>query len=219
MKRGEGRSGNSRSAIAGAFAVLTGGVIAWVDTRPGWDDTGVTAGALLMVAGIGALSGLRWWIATALVVCPLLLAEFRSGGWGLLLAPVLSVVGAVVGALVRRIAAGGRVVTLLLTAFWAVSAGPPKDAMQERTNRPKLPCFSPDLSWVDMTRPRGRELEDGASWRLDRRPARLTADRTDNDIEELLVERVDARHQRRHVDPSPTVPSRDYRAEVKKPPC
>jgi hypothetical protein len=106
MKRREGRSGHIRSAIAGAFTVLAGVVIAWVDTRPNWDDTGVTAGALVIVAGIAALSGLRWWITTALVVCPLLLAEFRSGGCGLALAPVFSVVGAVGGALVRRIAAG-----------------------------------------------------------------------------------------------------------------
>ena len=90
--------------IAGVFAIVAGGLIAWVDTRPSWDDTGVTAGALLGVAGFVALAGLPWWIAAGLVVCPLLLAEIRSAGWGLVLAPGFAVVGAIGGALLRRVA-------------------------------------------------------------------------------------------------------------------
>jgi hypothetical protein len=89
------------------FALVAGGGIAWVDTRPGWDDAGVSAGALLIVSGLVALAGLRWWIAAALVVCPLLLAEGRGAGWGLALVPALAVVGAVGGALLRRVAAKG----------------------------------------------------------------------------------------------------------------
>jgi hypothetical protein len=94
--------------MLGGFSVLAGGAIAWVDTRPSWDDTGVTAGALLVVAGIAALSGLRWWIAAVIVVCPLLLAEIGSAGWGLLLAPAFTLVGALGGALLRRSAVGLR---------------------------------------------------------------------------------------------------------------
>ena len=89
--------------IAGVFAIVAGSVIAWVDTRPSWDDTGVTAGALLGVAGLVALAGLRWWIAAGLVVCPLLLAEIRSAGWGLVVAPAFAAVGGIGGALLRRI--------------------------------------------------------------------------------------------------------------------
>jgi hypothetical protein len=153
VKRGARRNGKILSAIAGAFAVLAGGVIAWVDTRPGWDDTGVTAGALLMVAGIAALSGLRWWVATALVVCPLLLAEFRSGGWGLVLAPVSSVLGAVAGGLVRRIAVGGRVGALLLTTFvWSVDRAAQGCGAGNEAG-PTLQSFAADLSWEDMTSP------------------------------------------------------------------
>ena len=106
MKGGEKMEGNALMWIAGGFAVVAGGAIAWVDTRPGWDDTGVTAGALLVVAGIAALSGLRWWMAAVLVVGPLLLAEIRSAGWGLVLAAVFAFAGALGGALLRRIASG-----------------------------------------------------------------------------------------------------------------
>jgi hypothetical protein len=96
------------SRLVGVLALAAGGVIAWVDTRPGWDDTGVTAGALLIVAGAAALAGLRWWIAAALVMGPVLLAEIGSVGWGLALAPTIAVAGALGGALLRRVAAGPR---------------------------------------------------------------------------------------------------------------
>ena len=102
------RAGYFISPLVGVFALAAGGVIAWVDTRPGWDDTGVTAGALLIVTGLAALAGLRWWIAAALGVGPLLLAEIGSAGWGLALAPAIAVVGALGGALLRRVAAGPR---------------------------------------------------------------------------------------------------------------
>jgi hypothetical protein len=96
------------SRLVGVLALVAGGAIAWVDTRPGWDDTGVTAGALLIVTGVAALAGLRWWIAAALVVGPLLLAEIGSVGWGLALAPAIAVVGALGGTLLRRVAEGPR---------------------------------------------------------------------------------------------------------------
>ena len=96
------------SRLVGVLALAAGGVIAWVDTRPGWDDTGVTAGALLIVTGVAALAGLRWWIAAVLVVGPLLLAEIGSVGWGLALAPAIAAVGALGGTLLRRVAEGPR---------------------------------------------------------------------------------------------------------------
>jgi hypothetical protein len=61
-------------------AVLAGGAIAWMDTRSGWDDTGIAAPALLAVNGLVALMGLRWWIAAGLVVWPLVFAELGSSG-------------------------------------------------------------------------------------------------------------------------------------------
>jgi len=98
----EGRS------IGAVLAVIMGGVIAWFDTRPGWDDTGVTACALLLVAGAAALSGVRWWLAAGLAVLPLLAVEAGSAGWGLVAAPGFSVAGALGGALVRRVGSDAR---------------------------------------------------------------------------------------------------------------
>lgn len=43
--------------IISVVLVLGAGVaVAWVDTRPGWDDTGITAMAVLSVAGAGSLA-------------------------------------------------------------------------------------------------------------------------------------------------------------------
>ncbi len=105
MARGEGMGGHFMSRIAGVLAVAAGGLIAWVDTRPTWDDTGMTAGALLITAGLAALVGLRWWLAAILVVCPLLLAEVRSAGLAVVLAPGFAVVGGIGGSLLRRVGA------------------------------------------------------------------------------------------------------------------
>jgi hypothetical protein len=33
------------------IALGSGLLIAWVDSRPGWDDTGITVGAILLVSG------------------------------------------------------------------------------------------------------------------------------------------------------------------------
>jgi hypothetical protein len=51
-----------------AVAVLTGLFIAFVDSRPGWDDTGITAGAMLLSSGLLTLLGYRrpWLIALAI---------------------------------------------------------------------------------------------------------------------------------------------------------
>ena len=93
--------------IAGVLAFAAGCAIAWMDTRPNWDDTGITVGALILVSGIVSLAGLRWWITAILVAGPLLLAEMWSPGWGFMLAPVFSILGALGGAFVRRLTGAG----------------------------------------------------------------------------------------------------------------
>ena len=51
-----------------AAAVLLGLAIAWLDSRPHWDDAGITAGLLLLSAGLLGLVGPRrpwlWALAT-----------------------------------------------------------------------------------------------------------------------------------------------------------
>jgi hypothetical protein len=84
--------------VVGAVAVLGAGIgIAWMDSRPGWDDTGVTAMAVVMVAALGSVAHVPAWLSATLAAGPLLVAEL-SGGTGVLLAVPFALVGAFGGA-------------------------------------------------------------------------------------------------------------------------
>jgi hypothetical protein len=49
-----------RTGLVTVLAVLTGIAIAWIDTRPGWDDTGVTVGLVFLFSALwGALAPKR----------------------------------------------------------------------------------------------------------------------------------------------------------------
>lgn len=97
------------SLVLLAVALAAGLFIAWVDSRPGWDDTGITAGLLCAVAAmIGTASPRRPWVWGLAV-----------GGWiplgGLLLrgnpatllALAAGMVGAYAGAGIRNLLDGG----------------------------------------------------------------------------------------------------------------
>jgi hypothetical protein len=84
-----------------ALSLGAGLSIAWVDTRPGWDDTGVTAGLLALAAAVGALARVPPWLAAALAAGPVLIAELPRGT-GVLLAIPVGLAGAYVGEFVRR---------------------------------------------------------------------------------------------------------------------
>ena len=90
-----------RTMLVALLALLAGCAITWVDTRPGWDDTAITAAALLIAGAASAYAGLRWWLATALIAVPLVVVE-RGGGNAVLLAVAFTAAGAIGGALVRR---------------------------------------------------------------------------------------------------------------------
>jgi hypothetical protein len=92
--------------LLSAAALCAGLGIAWVDSRPGWDDTGVIAGALLIAAALAALARVPPWLAALLVAGPILAAEL-SKGTGVLLAIPFAIAGAYAGVLVRRWIAGG----------------------------------------------------------------------------------------------------------------
>jgi hypothetical protein len=91
--------------LGSALALCAGLGIAWVDSRPGWDDTGVTAGALVMAAAMASLARVPPWLAAVLVAGPILAAELPKGT-GVLLAIPFVIAGAYAGAFVRRLIAG-----------------------------------------------------------------------------------------------------------------
>jgi hypothetical protein len=91
--------------LGSALALCAGAGIAWVDSRPGWDDTGVTAGAVLLAAALAAFARVPPWLAALLVAGPMLAVEL-SKGTGVLLAIPFAIAGAYAGAFLRRLIVG-----------------------------------------------------------------------------------------------------------------
>ncbi|HOU40634.1 MAG TPA: hypothetical protein PK829_05150 [Promineifilum sp.] len=85
-------------------AVVVGLAIAWVDSRPTWDDTGITAGVVLLTSAVfGFVAPRRPWLwALAVGGMIPLLGILRGGNFGSLLALVVALAGAYGGALVHR---------------------------------------------------------------------------------------------------------------------
>ena len=92
-----------RLVLFGAVAV--GLALAYVDSRPSWDDTGVTAGALLLAAFLlAALAPRRpWVVALAVGIWIPLFGIVGRGNYGSLLALVVAFAGAYAGSLLRRV--------------------------------------------------------------------------------------------------------------------
>ena len=86
-------------------ALILGVLIAWVDSRPTWDDTGITAGVLLIVsAGFGAVyPRFAWLWAIVLGAWIPLFSIMIAHNFGSLLALVLAFIGAYVGVGIRSL--------------------------------------------------------------------------------------------------------------------
>jgi uncharacterized membrane protein len=101
-----GRAANPavRTLVAGALAIIGGLAIAYMDSRPGYDDTGVAAVLLISVAAVAAaIGGTRPWLWAILVGAWTPLIEIPGGGsTGSALALVFAGLGAAVGFLARR---------------------------------------------------------------------------------------------------------------------
>jgi hypothetical protein len=100
---------STQELLAGVTALVLGSVVAWVDTRPNWDDTGVTAGALVLSAAVAVALGLRWWASALLVAFPIVLLEHRIAGWGVFLIPVCTIAGSALGSVFRGMSGTPRV--------------------------------------------------------------------------------------------------------------
>jgi hypothetical protein len=95
----------SRSLAVILIAIAIGCVLGYVDSRPGWDDTGVTAGAVLISAAALALARPRAAAPVGVLVgLPVVLFDtILHGGYGSLLAFAFSMAGAALGYGVGRV--------------------------------------------------------------------------------------------------------------------
>ncbi len=98
------RTVDRRHAAALVVAVTAGVGIALIDSSPGWDSTGITAGLLLIGAGVAAAIGRDSpWLWALLVGLPTpILETVRDGNTGSWLALVFAAVGAAIGWAVTR---------------------------------------------------------------------------------------------------------------------
>ena len=88
------------------LASLAGLSIAWIDSRPRWDDTGVTAGMLLLTAGFLALIAPRrvWLIALGVGIWIPLRGIATTGDFTMLLILLFPLVGAYGALGIRKLA-------------------------------------------------------------------------------------------------------------------
>jgi hypothetical protein len=83
-------------------ALALGGLVTYVDTRPTWDDTGVTAAALLVISGgLGFLGPKRPWLWALAVGVWIPLLGVRTQNYAAMLALVVAFVGAYGGMAIR----------------------------------------------------------------------------------------------------------------------
>ena len=86
------------------IAIVLGIVIAWIDSSPNWDDTGISV-FMVLVAGFlcGYLAGQKPWLIALLVSIWIpLLSIITTPNYGAFLALIPGVLGAYAGHLVRK---------------------------------------------------------------------------------------------------------------------
>lgn len=91
-----------------ALATLAGLAIAYVDSRPGWDDAGITAGAMMLTAGLFGLLGhgraWQWALAIGIwVPVGALIRSPRPASLLMLVVLAFPMAGMLVGRGVRRL--------------------------------------------------------------------------------------------------------------------
>ncbi len=87
------------------IGILLGVSIAYIDTRPHWDDAGITVGMILISAFIcGFLSPQRTWlIALAVGIWIPLFNIISAGNFGSLLALIPAFIGAILGYFAKKL--------------------------------------------------------------------------------------------------------------------
>jgi uncharacterized membrane protein (DUF4010 family) len=90
--------------IVCALAVTAGLSVAWIDTRPTWDDAGITAMMVLVMAFVfGSLAGQKpWLIALATSIWVPLSGIILTHNAGGVLALIPGFIGSYAGYFIRR---------------------------------------------------------------------------------------------------------------------
>jgi hypothetical protein len=104
LSQGPARTVERRHAAAFVIAIAAGIGVALIDSSPGWDSTGITAGLLLLGAAAAATIGRdRPWLWALLVGLPTpILETIRDGNAGSWLALIFAAGGAAIGWSVAR---------------------------------------------------------------------------------------------------------------------
>ena len=86
-----------------AIAVMAGLFLAYVDSRPTWDDTAIMVGAVLLTCGLLALLGFQrpWLLALAVGLWIPVYEIFTTHAYASLIALVIAFIGAYGGWAVR----------------------------------------------------------------------------------------------------------------------
>jgi hypothetical protein len=94
-----------RDGLVGLVVVAIGLALGYLDSRPSWDDTGITAALLLLTSAMSAgLSGRRPWLWALLTGIWIPVFELGgTGGLASLAALAVSALGAVGGYLLVRV--------------------------------------------------------------------------------------------------------------------
>ena len=96
-----------RALLLLPVALALGAGMAWIDSRPSWDDTGISAIAVFAVSGaLALLEPNRPWLWALVIGGWFPAVEIASSGnWGAFMALAISCVGAFAGSWTRRAAA------------------------------------------------------------------------------------------------------------------
>jgi hypothetical protein len=90
--------------VAACFCIVVGLAIAYVDSRPTWDDSGITVGALLVAAAFAgfAVPYRAWRWGLLLGIWTPVIEIVLYGSIGAFAAPVFGVLAALVGSALRH---------------------------------------------------------------------------------------------------------------------
>jgi putative flippase GtrA len=85
------------------IAVIAGLFFAYVDSRPTWDDTGITVGAVLLTSGLLALIGFQrpWLLALAVGLWIPLYEILMTHAYASIIALIIAFIGAYGGWAIR----------------------------------------------------------------------------------------------------------------------